>query len=160
MSSNSDPKAGIAETKRILREAGLQIYDSRDGYVTLAERVRDNLILQSGIAVSADPLTVRVTLRAQSIHFPGQSQERVLSHAEELAERFVSRGYRRGETTRTEIADPSHPERTLDVVHAVSVSRLCESWEEALQEVAAAFALPRASTDSDNPPPFSVKSQN
>jgi hypothetical protein len=157
---SSEPKTGIVETKRALREAGLQIYEVREGFITLAERVRDNLILQSGIAVSTSPFRVQVTLRAQSLHFPGQTQDQVLAHAVELAGNFVARGYREVGTTRTEVADPSHPERTLDVVHAVIVERPCDSWEEVLSEIKEAFSSARASTDSDNPPPFSVNSQS
>lgn len=156
MQFNPDTKAGLAETKRALREAGFQVYDVKDGLVSLAERVRDNLILHSGISLRAAPPLIVVTLRAQALHFPGQSAERVLSHAEDLAQEFLRRGYKRVDTLRSEVSDPSHPDRTLDMVHGVVVERSCDSFEELLDEVRVAFSLPRASSDSDNPPPFSV----
>jgi hypothetical protein len=158
MSSPSDPKSAIVETKRALREAGLQVYEVRDGCIALAERVRDNLILHSGIAVCPATWTVRVTVRAQSLHYPGQSQERIALQAEELGLPFQARGFSKLGASSHDVGDPSHPGRTIDVVHAVTFQRPCASWDEALEEIHAAFLLPRATTDSDNPPPFSVRS--
>jgi hypothetical protein len=158
MPHNPDPQKGLAETKRALRDAGFQAYDVRDGFISLAERVRDNLILYSGIAVQATPPTLRVTLRAQSTHFPGQSQDRVRAHAEDLAREFERRGFVIIGSSKTEVTDPSYAERTLDIVHSVLVERQCDDWAEVMAEVRAAFLLPRTSSESSSPPPFSVNS--
>lgn len=151
-----DSPMGLAETKRALRDAGFQVYDVKGDFISLAERVRDNLILHSGIAVRAAPPTLVVHLRAQSTHFPGQSQDRVRAHAEDLAREFERRGYVVSGSSRTEVTDPSFPERTIDVVLGVTVERVCDNFAEVLSEVTAAFLLPRASSESSNPPPFSV----
>jgi len=149
---------GLAETKRALRDAGFQVYDVKEEFISLAERVRDNLILHSGIAIRATPPAIRVHLRAQSTHFPGQSQDRVYAHAETLAREFERRGYAILGSSRTEVTDPSFPERTIDVVLGVTVERLCDDFSEVLTEVGAAFLLPRTTSESSNPPPFSVSS--
>jgi hypothetical protein len=158
MSSPPDLKSAIVETKRALREAGLQVYEVRDGCIALAERIRDNLILHSGVAVCPSTWTVKVSVRAQSLHFPGQSQERIATQAEELGAPFESRGFAKVSASSHDVGDPSHPGRTIDVVHTVLFERACSSWDEALAEIRAAFLLPRATTDSDNPPPFSARS--
>ncbi|HSC87301.1 MAG TPA: hypothetical protein VLC09_08535 [Polyangiaceae bacterium] len=157
----------LNELKRRLRAAGFEVYRTRDALISLAERVRDNLILDSGISVGlvhsgpeqdADPASLdetgrlfhlRVTLRAQASHFPGASSEAVAEQAEALAATFLEAGYSHGESRISNLPDPAHPERSLDTSHEVVVSREIAGLEGLFDTIRAAFAHPRASGDDD-----------
>lgn len=145
------PPKDLAELKKALKEAGFQIYEMRLGRVSLAERVRDNLILDSGVSVGIDPgLNVRVALRAQMLHFPGKTSDEAHGYAEGLATPFVLDGYERDGSAITRVLDPAHPERSLDTVHEVFVQKATSTWSSTLEALRAALELPRAS--SDEPP--------
>ncbi len=121
------PSTDSAELKRRLRAAGFEIYRTRSGRVVLAERIRDNLIMDSGVAVALgdneEPPTVIVVVRAQATHFPGVSHEAVLSQAWALASPFQSRGYQAGEPVTLPLSDPANPERTLDTSFEIPLHR-------------------------------------
>lgn len=150
----------LAELKKKLRAEGFEIYRTREGYVELAERVRDNLILDSGIAVgwtsSADdsnqaaaepaPL-VRVTVRAQASHFPGYPPDAVAAQAENLALPFQELGYTAEQPRTLDLHDPSRPEHVLDRSHEVLLQKTLADVQELVPEIRALFALRRASSD-------------
>jgi hypothetical protein len=156
-----------AELKRRLKSEGFEIYRTLDGRVLLAERVRDNLIMDSGVAAGplAGPasapdvapgdgspaaeqaLCVFVTIRAQLSHFPGAGYDAVLSHAWDLARAFQGRGYVAGDPANSDIYDPSRPDRTLDTIFEIPLVRQLEHSENLLTELRVALSLPRSSTD-------------
>jgi hypothetical protein len=156
-----------AELKRRLKSEGFEIYRTLDGRVLLAERVRDNLIMDSGVAAGAVPtsaesveaalgatglsaspaLCVYVTIRAQLSHFPGAGYDAVLSHAWDLARAFQGRGYVAGDPANSDIHDPSHPDRTLDTIFEIPLVRQLQGSEDLLTELRVALSLPRSSTD-------------
>lgn len=148
------PAADTAELKRRLRGEGFEIYRTLDSKVLLAERVRDNLIMDSGVAAGpvtgaepGDGLCVFVTIRAQLSHFPGAAPEAVQSHAWSLARAFQDRGYSAGEPATSQVRDPSHPGRTLDTTFEIPLSRQLDDPEGLLTELRVALSLPRSSTD-------------
>lgn len=139
-----------ADLKRRLRNEGFEIYRTLEGRVILAERIRDNLIMDSGVAAGSglgDLLTVFVTIRTQLSHYPGSNAEAVLDQARQLAQPFEGRGYGAGEPTSRHIQDPSHPERTLDTVFEIPLQRALAGLDELLTELRAVLALPRSSND-------------
>jgi len=140
-----------AELKRRLRGEGFEIYRTLEGRVLLAERVRDNLIMDSGVAAgpaaTGESLCVFVTIRAQLSHFPGAGAEAVLSHSWDLARAFQGRGYAAGEPATSELHDPSRPDRTLDTIFEIPLVRELADAEELLAELRVALSLPRSSTD-------------
>lgn len=147
------PSSDLNELKRRLRTEGFEVYRTHQGLVCLAERVRDNLILDSGIALGPDPesapdlLLLRVTLRAQATHFPGYPEEAVQVQARELAEPWLEKGYLEEAVTNSRLTDPGDPSRLLDTSHQVQVRLGGLSWEAVLVEVRWSFALRRASSD-------------
>lgn len=148
------PAADTAELKRRLRGEGFEIYRTLDSKVLLAERVRDNLIMDSGVAAgpmtggtTGEALCVFVTIRAQLSHFPGAGADAVQNHAWGLARPFQERGYAAGEPATSEMRDPSRPDRTLDTIFEIPLSRQLDDPQGLLTELRIALSLPRSSSD-------------
>lgn len=148
----------LPSLKRYLRQQGWDVFRTQADAVVLAERVRDNLILDSGIAVSfheladaATPLaegySIRVTVRAQNSHFPGAPEEQVRKKAEDLAAAFLALGYTQHSQHSQNLPDPNAPERKLDTLHAIQLERQESTEDGCAAALRAAFALPRATSD-------------
>lgn len=107
--------------KKALIAEGFEIYRTAPTQVTLADRVRDNLLMDSGVAVvQGEDLGVRVVLRAQSSNFPGESGESLFARARGLSAALVGRGYREVAADAVTVHDPSDRSRTLDTSYEVS----------------------------------------
>lgn len=129
-----------AELKRLLRDEGFEIYRTRPGRILLAERVRDNLIMDSGVSVaSKNGFEVQVVVRAQASHFPGASPESIRERAAELAHHFEEQGYLRGEASESEVPDPSNPGRSLDTSFEIALHRPFDNLEDVFEELKAAL---------------------
>lgn len=152
ISAKTDPDAGgerinpsdappAGELKRMLRSEGFEIYRTSPGKILLAERVRDNLIMDSGVAiVSKAGFEVQVTVRAQASHFPGASAESMRQRAGELAHSFEQRGYECGEVAESQVPDPSNPGRSLDTSFEIALHRRFDQLEDVFRELKAALA--------------------
>jgi len=109
------------ELKKQLTQAGLEVFRVQGSRVCLADRVRENLIMDSGVsAVVGDPPVVRFIVRAQANHFPGETPERLFAHARKLATTSQARGYREVETAIVPINDPGGGPGTLDTWYEVA----------------------------------------
>jgi hypothetical protein len=109
------------ELKKQLTLAGLEVFRIQGSRVCLADRVRENLIMDSGVsAVVGDPLVVRFVVRAQASHFPGQSEEKLFGLARTVAAASQARGYREVETAVVPIKDPGGGPNTLDTWYEVA----------------------------------------
>jgi hypothetical protein len=143
-----------AELKKHLRTLGFEVYRTVDGQVTLAERIRDNLIMDSGIVVGPvgaygerpGYLTLSVTLRAQASHFPGASADQVRHEATALAQDLFDRGYVQTDFLGRPILDPGDADVVLDTSHELRVTRVIED-EELASEIQHLLGLRRASSD-------------
>lgn len=137
-----------AELKKKLRGAGFEIYRTTEVAIILAERVRDNLIMDSGVAARIPPepgaFSVMVTVKAQASHFPGAGAEKLWDHVRGLASAFVASGYEENDAVAQEVADPSHPGESLDTSHEIRLSRAVPSFEDLLSELRAALSRPRS----------------
>lgn len=115
------------ELKKKLIASGLEIFRIQGGRIYLADRVRDNLIMDSGVsAVVASPPAVRVVFRAQSSHFPGERPEALFARARNLAAASRQRGYTEAETMVIAIKDPGGGPTTLDTWYEVAYERAVE----------------------------------
>ena len=155
------PESDLNELKRRLRTEGYEVYRTVGGFVSLAERIRDNLILDSGVAVgfivAADEasapalrperLSIRVTLRAQASHYPGAHAEAVAQQAQQLAEPFLRRGYVEDVRRVIGLPDPGAPERTLDTSYETVVCREVTELPALFEELRLAFLDPRSTSD-------------
>ena len=80
--------------KKSLVADGFEVYRTSPSLIILADRVRDNLLMDSGVAVvHGDPLVVRITLRARAAEFPGDGEQTLFERARALAEPMKERGY-------------------------------------------------------------------
>ena len=119
------------DIKRALRDAGFEVYRTEGSEVQVAERVRENLIMDSGVRVMGEPAVAFVT-RAQQRDFPGDAPEQLFERARRVAQRALDRGYREVRAFVTPTRDPGDPSRTLD--HAYEVR-----FELAVADIAAAL---------------------
>jgi len=140
----SDP----AELKRKLRSEGFEIYRTIQSRVHLAERVRDNLIMDSGVAADLTEgdagLSVEVIVRAQASHFPGAEEAQIQSEVETLAKAFAEAGYAEEESLKTPVPDPSDPALSLDTSHEIRLRRPVTDLDSLYAELRNALSLPRS----------------
>jgi hypothetical protein len=130
--------------KKALIAEGFEIYRTAPNQVTLADRVRDNLLMDSGVAVvQADALAVRVTLRAQASNFPGESADGLLGRARALSAALVSRGYSEVGSETVPVRDPSDRTRTLDTWYEVSYELPVAEDAALYDELRFALGLPK-----------------
>src|SRR5690348_2283379 len=104
-----------AELKKTLRDAGFEIYRTRGDVIHLAERVRENLLRDSGVFVHASAGTVGFVTRAQKADFPGAPEAELWSRARLLGQAAAARGYKEVGASVREVHDPGDHARTLDV---------------------------------------------
>ena len=121
-----------AEIKKALVAAGLEIYRTRGEVVHLAERVRENLLMDSGIFVHAAESKVGFVVRAQRTDFPNDGADRLFERARDLGAPALARGFREVNAEVRKIFDPGDANRTLDT--------WCElSYEKPVADLAAAI---------------------
>lgn len=105
----------------MLVSQGFEVFRTLGSRIVLADRVRENLIMDSCVSAVFDgDLGVRVVLRAQAKDFPGENEEqlflRVIQHGDALG----SRGYGEVERSVIPLPDPSDPAKHLDTWYEVS----------------------------------------
>ncbi|MCA9624342.1 MAG: hypothetical protein KC731_35210 [Myxococcales bacterium] len=135
-----------SDIKRALRDGGFEIYQTKGDVVHLAERVRENLIMDAGVRVSARELTVSFYARAEQSSFPGESPDELLSRAAALGEPAEARGYRRVRSFTTDVPDPSRNDHTLDRWFQVQFDKSLASVDELLDEVRFAIEQDKLAT--------------
>lgn len=146
--TQNDQTLGTAELKRLLKAEGFEIYRTLGAFVVLAERVRANLIMDSGVAAaSQNGLALRVVVRGQMSHFPGASGDSLLGHVGTLASVFEGRGYAAEEPRKTEMLDPSDPSHVLDVGYEIALGRSVGSVGELIEELRLALLERRTTAD-------------
>ena len=130
-----------SEIKQALLNAGFEIYQTRGDVVHLAERVRENLLMDSGIRVHTAQLGIVFTVRAQQSDFPGDTRDLLFERARRLGEIATARGFCETETRVTPILDPGDGTRTLDTCYEVSFRKDVSDVTAALEELRFALLL-------------------
>jgi hypothetical protein len=103
------------EIKQSLVEAGLEVYRTTGEEVIVADRVRDNLILDSGVRVrGGEAMEVRLIMGLRRGQFPNESDEQVFTRLRELASPAMGHGFAEKQTGRAPVNDPADAKRTLD----------------------------------------------
>lgn len=147
------PPADTTELKKILRGAGFEIYRTTAQLVHLAERVRDNLIMDSGVAAQLtgtaemQVFSVQVNLRAQASHFPGAAEDQVWNHARSLAQGFFDSGYIEDGSRAEPMIDPSDPSQSLDTSYEILLTRTVPDLDALHEELRAALNRRRSTSD-------------
>jgi hypothetical protein len=131
-----------SELKKLLLAEGFEVYRTLSDQIVLADRVRDNLIMDSGVAARlGDSPGVRFTVRAQGSDFPTDSREQILDRARQLAGAAVARGYREVTANSVEVRDPGDQSQTLDVWHEVAFEKTLSDDAELIAELRYAISL-------------------
>lgn len=148
-----------AEIKKALREAGLEVYRTRGDVVHLAERVRENLLMDAQIFIrvgsaGGDPQTpgaaadaatrVGFVVRAQRNDFPNDGEEHLFERARQLAAPAVDRGYAEASAEVRKVFDPGDGQRTLDTWCEVSFEKPVADLEAAIAEARFALSIEKA----------------
>jgi len=138
-----------SELKKALVTRGFEIYRTTASEVMLADRVRDNLLMDSSVAaLTGKGLAVRVVLRAEAASFPGESAEELFARARALAAAAEGRGYRETTSRAVTIHDPGDKTRTLDTWFEVWFERPVEDIEELAAELKAALLLEKSAAST------------
>lgn len=116
-----------AELKKVLVQKGFQVFRTVGSQVILAERVRDNLVMDSGVSVvCGKSLAVRVTVKAQASDYPREGEEELLARARKLIGAVApsaANSFEEVQTAVVPITDPGSPERQIDTCYEVTFER-------------------------------------
>jgi hypothetical protein len=127
--------------KRALKEAGFEVYGTQGDTVAVAERVRENLIMDSGIRVGGSRLAVSFYVRTEQRDFPAEEDDALFARARKLGAAAIARGYEEQRAFVTRLPDPGDAERTLDNWYQVQFEKRVDDVELAIEEVRFAFGL-------------------
>ncbi|HQP34559.1 MAG TPA: hypothetical protein PLI95_05260 [Polyangiaceae bacterium] len=134
----------VLEIKKHLVAKGILVYRSGTEDVLLAERVRDNLIMDASVAVIAgEPLRVRFLARAQRNDFPW-SQENpaaLFERARRKVAEAAANGFREVGTMTTPLLDPVDAEQVLDVWYQVAFEKDVTDLDDAVSTAKYALEL-------------------
>jgi hypothetical protein len=127
------------ELKKLLVEQGFQVFRTTGSQVLLADRVRDNLVMDSGVGVTCGKrLAIRVTMKAQASDYPKETEPQLLQRARLLMSVGAIEGYTEVETAVVPIPDPSEPDRALDTYYEVTFEKAtvdADSLSEELRKI-------------------------
>src|SRR5258706_15613824 len=124
------------QLKKAPATAGFQGFRTLGDEIVLAERVRENLIMDSGVRVrGGEPLQVRVIFKAQRGNFPGEDDSHLFVRARKLAEAAMSKGFEEVGSNVSPVTDPTDAERTLDTFFEVLLTKPAADLETAIEEV-------------------------
>ncbi len=142
------PSPTPSELKKLLIGAGFEIYRTLGSRVLLAERVRDNLIMDSGVSVLShdEGLRVRFLTRAQASDFPGENDEQLFERARRVGAEASPEGFSEVETAVCPIHDPGDRERVLDTWYEVAFEARANGEEGGLELVRYAFRITKTAT--------------
>jgi hypothetical protein len=128
--------------KKTLQAEGFEVYRTSPNLIILADRVRDNLLMDSGVCVAhEEALVVRITLRARAAEFPGDAEQALYERARALATPMLERGYVEVGSASVPVMDPGDPSRTLDTWYEVTYERAVGEEAELHPELRFALSL-------------------
>jgi hypothetical protein len=131
-----------SELKKLLLAEGFEVYRTLSDQIVLADRVRDNLIMDSGVAARlGEQPSVRFTVRAQASDFPADSTEEIFERARRMATEATTRDYHEVSANSVEVRDPGDSTQTLDVWHEVAFEKKLTSNEELIAELRYALTI-------------------
>jgi hypothetical protein len=144
--------ATAADIKKALKEAGLEVYRTRGDVVYLADRVRENLLMDAGtfVRAAATP-TVGFVVRAQRNDFPNEAEDHLFERARQVAAPALDRGFREIVAEVRKVMDPGDGDRTLDTWCEVSFEKEVGDLDAAIAEARFALAIEKAAAPFRGP---------
>jgi hypothetical protein len=128
--------------KKALIEAGFEVFRTRGEEIILAERPRENLIMDSGVRLRAsEPMEVRVVLRAQKTDYPNEDEGKLFERVRQLAGPALSDGFAEVSTAVTPVNDPGDETRTLDTFYEITYASQVTGVTDALAKLKFALGL-------------------
>ncbi|RYZ03253.1 MAG: hypothetical protein EOO73_28640 [Myxococcales bacterium] len=135
------------DLKKTLVARGFEVYRTLGDQVVLADRVRDNLIMDSGVAAKpGEVLAVRFVVRAQASDFPSAKAEDLFARARACAAEAETRGYAEIGKAEVPVRDPGDASSTLDTWYEVSFERSVADEDELEHELRYALALEKTAS--------------
>lgn len=135
-----------AEVKKALVASGFVVYRTRGDLVHVAERARENLIMDAGIRVRASEPAVILMVRAQRSDFPQAPEHAMFDHARVLGQVVIARGYAEIGTQITPLPDPNDETHTLDSWFEVAYEKRVNDLDEAMAEVGFALSVEKVAS--------------
>ena len=135
------------QLKKALVASGFEVFRTLPTEVVLAERVRENLILDSGVRIAPlenGQLQVRLVLRAQKADFPNDDDASLFERVRKLAEPAIDKGFSEQSTGVRAVSDPGDATRTIDTFYEVFLSQDVASVEDAVPVLKLALSLEKA----------------
>ena len=133
------------QLKKALVAAGFEVFRTLGEDVALADRVRENLIMDSGVRLrSGADLQVKVVLRAQRADFPSDDEASLFERVRALAAPAIAKGFAEVGAAATPVNDPADSERTLDTFYEVTFAKDVADLDGALAEATFAMGLDKA----------------
>jgi hypothetical protein len=141
-SNTAARSARLAHLRTALVEAGFEVFRTRGEEIVLAERPRENLIMDSGVRLCfTEPFEVRIVLRAQKADFPNEDDAHLFGRVRALAAPAETGGFVELGTAVTPVRDPSDSERTLDTFYEITYAKRAAALDDALDELKFALSL-------------------
>ncbi len=133
------------QLKKSLVAAGFEVFRTLGEDVVLADRVRENLIMDSGVRLrSGDALQVKVVLRAQQADFPSEAEADLFARVRAYGAEVISQGFTEVSATATKVTDPADGAHTLDTFYEVTFAKDVSDLDAALPSLKFAMALDKA----------------
>jgi hypothetical protein len=135
------------QLKKALVASGFEVFRTLPEEVVLAERVRENLILDSGVRIAPlndGRIQVRLVLRAQRADFPNDDESSLFTRVRKLAEPAVAKGFAEVSTAVTAVKDPADASRTLDTFYEVNLAHDVATLDDAVPVLKFVLALEKA----------------
>jgi hypothetical protein len=130
------------ELKKALISAGFEVYRTAGDDVILADRARENLILDSGVRIRAtEPIQIRLVMGIRRAQFPGDDEQALFERVRQLAAPLLSEGFSEIGTGVAPVTDPADAEVTLDTFYEVVFAKEENAFDGALPTLKLALAI-------------------
>lgn len=137
----------LQHLKKALIASGFEVFRTLPEEVVLAERPRENLILDSGVRLGQlddGRFRVRLVLRAQKADFPSEDEAALFERVRKLAEPALADGFAETSTNVSTVNDPADATRVLDTFYEVILVREVATVEDAVPVLKFALSLEKA----------------